>query len=271
MTSFINDIQNNALAALTRNVAEPVMSAIETASASTGVNFAYLVQQAGVESSFNPDAKARSSSATGLYQFIESTWMKMVDRYGEKYGIESETMSRAEILSLRKDPKLASFMAAELAQENESVLERHWGGEIGATELYLAHFLGAGSAAAFLNARDESPMEPAAYLFPDAAASNRAVFYDSASGRARSLDEVYSWFDQKFKIDEQVPRQQSPVFVNTPVSETSSAMNKPTGHQPHRAHTSIPLYNNLVLDYVELMLSAQMDLPFVPEKSSHWF
>ena len=50
-----------------------VRGAIARASESTGVDFDYLLAQARLESGLNPDAKARSSSATGLYQFIDST------------------------------------------------------------------------------------------------------------------------------------------------------------------------------------------------------
>src|SRR5690606_5737137 len=78
MDNALNTIQNKALAALTAGAPQKVVSAIRQASARTGVNFAYLVQQAGAESSFNPRVKARTSSASGLYQFIESTWLSMV-------------------------------------------------------------------------------------------------------------------------------------------------------------------------------------------------
>ena len=189
-------------------------SAIQSASTKTGVDFAYLVQQANAESSFDPNAKARTSSATGLFQFIESTWMNMMNKYGAKHGIDVENTSKRALLNMRKDPHIASNMAAEFASENQKFLQDHWArGEkqIGSTELYLAHFLGASGAAGFLNARDDNPAQKAAYIFPEAAKANKNVFYDRATGRAKSFEEIYNYFDKKFEI------KSAPVLQNEPV------------------------------------------------------
>lgn len=70
----------------TERPANTVTGAIQLASAKTGVDFDYLVKQARVESSMNPNAKARTSSATGLYQFIEQTWLRMVKNHGAEHG-----------------------------------------------------------------------------------------------------------------------------------------------------------------------------------------
>src|SRR5271163_1189634 len=100
-----------------------VASAIQKASASTGVDFAYLVAQAGQESSFRPDAKAGTSSASGLYQFAESTWLNMVRDKGAQYGLGdlaaqidttdngprvANPATRHQILALRNDPTISS-------------------------------------------------------------------------------------------------------------------------------------------------------------------
>lgn len=192
------EILNKQIEALMQQAPQGVVDAIGKAAQDSGVDFGYLLQQARAESSFDADAKAKTSSASGLFQFIESTWMTMVERYGEKYGIDANNASRDDLLSLRNDADMASSMAAEFANENQRSLKRNWGGDVGATELYFAHFLGAGQASAFLSARDADGAAPAAALFPKAAAANEGVFYDRASGRARSLDEVYAFFDKKF-------------------------------------------------------------------------
>ena len=219
MQGLGNTIDNNVLAIFGNKAPKGVINAIKQASTKTGVDFAYLMQQANAESSFDPHAKARTSSATGLYQFIESTWMRMVDKYGDKYGIETDGMSRREILDLRKDPEIASNLAAEFAGENERFLNDHWGGEVGSTELYLAHFLGAGGASAFLNAKDENPLQSGAVLFPAAAKANKNVFYDRATGRQRSMDEIYAFFDKKFQIKGESVI--DPQFENEPASKTA--------------------------------------------------
>ena len=108
--------------------------------------------------------------------------------------------------------------------ENERTLNKLWGGEVGATELYLAHFLGAGGAASFLNARDENPLTPAADLYPKAARANRGVFYDPKTGKARSLAQVYDFFDKKFRI-KNVPGDPANIAIaqsgNAPVDPAS--------------------------------------------------
>lgn len=207
-----NFINNKALAALAQKAAPAVVSAIKTAAQKTGVNFAYLMEQAAAESSFRADAKAKGSSASGLYQFIERTWMNMVREHGDKYGLGdlaekidargrvSDRATRKEILALRNDPEMAALMAGELAAENRRYLEQYGGkiGDIGATELYFAHFLGAGGAAEFLKANQKNPMAIAADIAPDAARSNYNVFYNSKTGKPRTVAEVYAFFDKKF-------------------------------------------------------------------------
>ena len=196
----LSNTLNSTLQALSQRASVHVTNAIQKASQTTGVDFTYLMQQAAAESNFTPDAKAKTSSATGLYQFIEKTWLSMMERYGDQYGVDTQSMSKKEILNLRKDPNIASFMAAEFASENRKFLDHHWGGDVGATELYFAHFLGAGKAASFLNAYDKQPLHAAADLFPKAAKANYNVFYDRATGRARTIGEVYAFFDKKFEV-----------------------------------------------------------------------
>lgn len=192
---------------------QAVVSALRQASQRTGVDFSYLMAKAAQESGLDPAAKARTSSATGLFQFIESTWLGMMEENGGKYGLSelsakigrradgscfvADPADRAAILELRKDPRIAAFMAAEYARDNRDRLRAQVGGEIGGAELYMAHFLGAGGASRFLNALKRDADQPAAALLPEAAAANRAVFYDK-SGRARSVGEIFDRFAARF-------------------------------------------------------------------------
>ncbi len=203
-----NLMQNKALQAF--QVPKDVYNAIQKAAKATGVNFTYLMEKAAVESSFDTNAKARSSSATGLFQFIESTWLKMVKEHGHKYGLEkyadkisdngavTDSKTRKAILNLRKDPEISSYMAAEFATDNYNTLKDRVGGHVGSTELYMAHFLGANGASSFLNAMKKSPNMAAADLFPKEARSNRNVFYDAKTGAPRTMKQVYAFFDKKF-------------------------------------------------------------------------
>ncbi len=214
MSLASNTLQTNILGHEMSQVPKKILTAIEKASDKSGVDFSYLVKQAKAESSFDPNAKAKTSSATGLYQFIDSTWIDMVNKYGDDYGMNTAGKSRSEILAMRKDPESASFMAAAFASENEKSLDNNWGGDVGATELYFAHFLGASGAAAFLNARDENPIRSAADIFPRAARANRNVFYDRETGQPRSLEAVYQFFNQKFAPDGAENTQQNSLIAS---------------------------------------------------------
>jgi len=178
-----------------------VVAAIRKASERTGVDFAYLLAQAHLESGLNPDAKARSSSAQGLYQFIESTWIASYQRNGARYGLRdgaSGRGSRAAMLALRSDPSAAAVLAAADALDNAAVLKPVLGRAPDHTELYLAHFLGSGGAARFLTVWQRAPGTSAAALFPREAKANRAIFF-AAGGTPRSLAEVLNAVEAKVR------------------------------------------------------------------------
>jgi len=183
-----------------------IQSAIQLASARTGVDFDYLMGQAKVESGFNAGARARTSSAAGLYQFIESSWLSVVKKHGAEHGLgwaadaigsgRASGAMRQAILGLRNDPEVASLMAAAHASDNKAGIEAATGREATGTDLYMAHFLGLGGARRFLTRMQANPDASAAALFPAAAQANRNVFY-AADGSARSLSEVYARFADK--------------------------------------------------------------------------
>lgn len=204
--------------AATRQIAgasvTPVEKAIANAARSTSVAFDYLVAQAQVESAMNPQAQAPTSSASGLYQFIESTWLDTVKRHGPRFGLNNiadqirltrsgsayvaDPSQRAAILDLRNDPEIASLMAAGLAEDNRAHLMPILGRQPEAGELYLAHFLGAGGAGRFLSAMQSDPSRSAASLFRRPAAANRAVFFEN-SGQPRSLAGVMNFLSAKIE------------------------------------------------------------------------
>ena len=212
----------------------PVVSGIRQASSTTKVDFGLLMAEAEQESGFRADAKASSSTATGLFQFVSGTWLGLVKRFGEKYGLGAlarqigtdsagrptvaDAMARQRILDLRKDPKLSAALAAEQTRINQRTLETTLGRPPSNTELYLAHFLGAGGAITFLKSAALGDSTAAADLMPDAAAANRGVFFDP-SGHARSLGEIYQVFSDR--IDTEAQRFDKP---SAPGASTSDAL-----------------------------------------------
>jgi len=183
----------------------PVEAAIARAAEATSVDFSFLLAQAEVESAMDPEARAGTSSATGLYQFIDSTWLDTVKKHGARFGLAhlaeqidvtatgiatvADPAQRQAILALRADPQIAALMAAGLAEDNRAHLLPVLGREPNHAELYLAHFLGAGGAGRFLAAMRDDPSQSAATLFARPAAANRAIFY-TPDGNPRSLAQV---------------------------------------------------------------------------------
>lgn len=182
-----------------------VEAAIRRASTSTGVDFDFLMKTARRESALNPDARARTSSASGLFQFIEQTWLATVKQHGHKHGYgqyadliyqggdgrwQVRGSSRNLVLDLRFDPQAASTMAGELTASNAAYLRGRTGREPGGGDLYAAHFLGPAGAARLIDAVHTRPGSSAASLFPEAASANRSIFY--RGGRAATVSEVYA-------------------------------------------------------------------------------
>ena len=183
----------------------PVRQAIANASLATGMDFSFLLTTAARESSLNPRAEARTSSATGLFQFLDATWLTTMKRHGAKHGLAGEAgmieigadgkpnvsdpNMRRIILDMRFDPEVSARMAAEFANDNADYLRGRTGQEPQPGDLYAAHFLGAGGAAELLNAVRDTPWASAASVFPSAAAANRPIFYKDG-GASRTVSEV---------------------------------------------------------------------------------
>ena len=78
---------NNPYPTMPRGIDPTVVRSIRQASQATSTDFGLLMAQASQESDFRADAKSPTSSATGLFQFVDSTWLDMVQRFGAKYGV----------------------------------------------------------------------------------------------------------------------------------------------------------------------------------------
>lgn len=174
---------------------------ITAASKMVGVDDKLMSIMAAIESGFNYSVKAGTSSATGLYQFIKSTWDYMVKNYGAKYGIGPGTSPT--------DPRANALMGAEFLKMNMSKLAPSIGRQPTYTDMYLAHFMGDGGARKFLAAMAQNSSAPAAVIFPKEAGANPSIFYkDKERQQPRTLQEIYNHFTdminkkaKSFKID----------------------------------------------------------------------
>lgn len=110
---------------------------------------------AQIESGGDPNAKAKTSSATGLYQFTEQTWLDTVAKYEPALA---KGKTRADLLALRTDPDTSTRVVKYLIQDNISVLN-NWDIPVTPGNIYLAHFLGAGNLRKVSNADENDKIK----------------------------------------------------------------------------------------------------------------
>jgi len=209
-----------------------VLAALRTASRKTGLDFDYLLNTATRESGLNTQAKSKTSSATGLFQFVDQTWLGLVKRYGNHYGLGkyasaiqessdghfsvASADTKSAILALRQNPEVAAVMAGESAKQTKQTLECALGREVCGGELYAAHFLGPNAARRLIELNDSNPNSRADVAFPQAAKGNKTAFYN-ADGSPKTIRDVYTWA---------VGQQDAPP-ASSPVSLAASAPAKP--------------------------------------------
>jgi len=208
-----------------------VVTALRNAAAATGSDFHYLLGTAMRESSLKPDAQSGSSSAAGLFQFVDQTWLGLVKEHGGRYGLgdlaaaitkDSEgryhvpATEKQAILNLRKDPDVSALMAGEYAKTTQGQMRASLGRDVCGGELYAAHFLGPDAACKLIRLAGSDPSASAAAQFPQAAAANKTVFFH-ADGAPKSVREVYDWALAQPGLDGTVRVAQLPDL--TPVHE----------------------------------------------------
>src|SRR5690348_739028 len=192
-----------------------IAGAIRQAAATTGTSFEYLLTTAQIESKLNPAAQAPTSSAGGLYQFIDQTWLATVKNAGPSFGLGQyanaivqgpdgrfdvpNPAARTAIMGLRNNPQVSAMMAGAFTRNNAAQLAATLGRKPSEAELYVAHFLGADGAGKLIAAASSHPRADAAAMFPQAANANRAIFYDAA-GAPRSAAQVLNRLTSRFDV-----------------------------------------------------------------------
>jgi hypothetical protein len=214
-----------------------VIAAIRQASAQTGSDFSYMLGTAMRESGLKTQAKSNTSSATGLYQFVDQTWLGLVKQHGAQFGLGSyanqisqssdghfhvaDGADRQAILALRNDPKTSALMEGEYCNTAKCTMQDALGHSVSNGELYAAHFLGTESATKLIQMNQSNPGANAAAEFPAAAGANRSVFYHS-NGTAKSIGEVYAWATKQTGTDVTVSTDATPPSATTAASYNTS-------------------------------------------------
>lgn len=149
-----------------------VKDTIIAAAKVVGVDPGLLAGMAAQESGFQPGIRAKGSSATGLFQFLDGTWKQMLKQYGPKYNIPAGTPATNGAAN--------AILGAQYVKDNIEAL-RKVTNNVQPGDAYLAHFLGLGGARKALQAGDNASF---ASLFPQAARANPS--YSGTIGQVRA-------------------------------------------------------------------------------------
>lgn len=148
------------------------------AAAKAGIEPGLMAKIAGFESGYNPHARPIAgakhaelntvtqfdgtkamSSAYGYGQFLDDTWVGMVHKYGEKYGVPNADKLTADQINspeMRNNSKLQAGMLAEFTKQNMQ-LGAKLGGPDADANVYALHNLGQGGGTKFLEALKADP------------------------------------------------------------------------------------------------------------------
>lgn len=135
-----------------------------------------------IESSGNPKIKASTSSALGLGQFLNKTWLNVVSAHAPQV---MNGKSQSQILALRLDPSFSIEMLARFTEDNQKIV----GMDCTFGDLYLAHFLGSGTAKKLFRANPKTRVEP--LVGDDAVRANRSIL------EGKTVAQVRAWANAK--------------------------------------------------------------------------
>jgi len=165
-----------------------VANAILYASQITGVDYDDLSDMARVESGYRPDIVNPSSKATGLFQFVRSTWNDMVKHYGKEYPL----LASSPWPDGPKDPFANALAGALLYKDNQKSI-----GSTNLGDVYLGHFAGASGAKRLMSAPQQTPIT--SYFNEKAIEANRSLFFQNPKEKTgvRSVAQVRAMLTKK--------------------------------------------------------------------------
>jgi hypothetical protein len=153
-----------------------------------GVDPKALIATIAVESGFDPNAAPKNpnlpSSAKGLGQHLDGSWMEDLNLHGKKFGIPNGTN--------QFDARASALMTASRLKYNGEKLQKMLGRPVTVTDIYLAHLMGLGGASKFLKSPEDAI---GAEVAATSAKQHPNYFY--AGGKALTVKEVYAKFAEK--------------------------------------------------------------------------
>jgi hypothetical protein len=151
----------------------------------------------GVESHGDPNAKNKRSSATGLGQFLDETWLDMIRAHRPDLA---KGRSQDEILELRRDAKVAREITARFTQRNVEMLRKR-SLPVTPGTLYLAHFAGGAGAVAILSAMENADAALVMAAADATGRTNREKIVKANPFLERfTVADLRNWADRKMRI-----------------------------------------------------------------------
>jgi hypothetical protein len=203
-----------------------------------GADPAAVMQIAGLESRFNPnaapiardqakntqtqhDGRKAISTAHGLGQFLDSTWLETLRKHGGKYGIENASqLTEAQAKSLRGNVSLQAAMLAEHTADNARMAKGITGAADPAS-VYALHNLGQTGGKRFLGALQKNPNAPlSAVLRPEEIANNPVLYGD---GRM-TVQQAHQRMSTKLAGEARMPTAATAATAVTTASTSMPAM-----------------------------------------------
>jgi hypothetical protein len=151
----------------------------------------------GIESDGNPNARNKRSSALGLGQFLDETWLDLIRTHRPDLA---RGRSKEETLELRRDAKLAREITKRFTEQNAGALRRR---DLPVTPgtLYLAHFAGGAGAVAILTALDDADAASVMASADATGSTKREKIIKANSFLERfTVIDLRSWADRKMRL-----------------------------------------------------------------------
>lgn len=201
--------------------------AIKQASKMTNVNESTMMTFAKLESGLNPNAKAPTSSATGLFQIVDSTWKELLDKHGDKYNIPADAD--------RTNPYYNSLMAGEYMKSNLKTVANYKQTDISEpTAAYLAHFLGPGGARKLIDTYAKAPEAPVkTAVSGNAYSANKSLLQD------KTVDQFVDTIDAKIATAQGTPSDAYKASKSAKSAPTSQPSISPTAGSPSASTVSV--------------------------------
>ncbi len=219
-----------------------LIDTLQRAARETNTDFELLVAKAMLESDLGRQMKSPVSTARGVFQYVEMTWLSLMDRYGAKIGYphyaeaidihaesgqpfikKSSAVTRSEILDLRFNPYAAALIKGYQIQDESPLMKTFKDSQkLSATDHYIAHMMGLSLAEEFYKLKNEESGVILAHssnpLFREAVALNRPFFYDT-QGRAMTAPEAYQNFKTRIAKTYERLRKIEAQYGKSPVAD----------------------------------------------------